>query len=157
MAVDNYDELLRQATEIAQHILGGQGNDANRSSWLQIMHLVEQLTSTEAKIVALLNYAMQDETISLDYLTNQGFPGRVTESLYGLRPLEAESYEEYLDRVMSSPISLEVKIATMSSHLAQVKQQTPHSDDQSKQVAKQESVLKRLKAALEWHMGRTIY
>ncbi|AFY71344.1 hypothetical protein Pse7367_3095 [Thalassoporum mexicanum PCC 7367] len=157
MAANNHDNLLQLATDIAQNALSGQGQPANRADLQQLMGLVEQIDAPEAKIVALLNYAMQDEKITLDYIRSQNFPNQIVEALSALRPLEAESYEEYLDRVMSSPVSLQVKIASMSDHLTQIKSQTPQTDDQVKQVSKQEIILKRLRAALEWHLGRTVY
>jgi hypothetical protein len=157
MVANNHDNLLQLATEIARNAFDGQDNHADPLEYEQIMVVVEQLESRDAKIVALLNFAMQYEQVNLDYFNNQEFPNQITEALYALRPLEAESYEEYLDRVMSNPIALQVKIVTMSHHLEQVKNQTPQTDDQTKQIIKQEIVIKRLNAALEWHLGRTVY
>jgi ABC-type transporter Mla MlaB component len=157
MVANNHNDLLQIATEIARKAFDRQDNQGEQLEFEQIIVIIEQLDSVDAKIVALLNHAMQNAQINLDYLNNQGFPSQITEALFALRPLEAESYEEYLDRVMSSPIALQVKIVAMRHHLDQVKNQTPKTDDQSKQVIKQEIVLKRLSAALEWHMGRTVY
>jgi len=104
----------------------------------------------------VLHDAVEDSDLTIEQLVSQGFPATVTDSIAAITKIEGESYEEYLERVMSNPLALQVKVADMTHNLDLTRIAKPTAKDFAR-IEKYQEVIKRLKAALDWHLGRSMY
>ncbi len=156
MVANTYEKLLDLAIQIARTAHAGQVDKAGKPYIEHPLAVMQQVGSPEGQVVAVLHDAVEDSDLTIAQLTEQGFPQLITDAIAAITKLEAESYEEYLDRVMSDPLALEVKIADVTHNLDLSRIAHPTEAD-FKRIAKYEVVLKRLKAALDWHLGRSSY
>jgi len=156
METVDYDQLLDLAISIAHQAHAGQLDKAGHPYIDHPLAVMEQVDTLAAKIVAVLHDAVEDSDLTIEQLVSQGFPATVTDSIAAITKIEGESYEEYLERVMSNPLALQVKVADMTHNLDLTRIAKPTAKDFAR-TEKYQEVIKRLKAALDWHLGRSMY
>lgn len=156
MISSTYEQLLERAILIAQTAHAGQVDKAGQPYIEHPLAVMHQVESPDAKIVAVLHDVVEDSEITIAYLAEQGFSEDVIAAIAAITKQDGESYEEYLDRVMSNPLALRVKIADMTHNLDLSRIPNPTAADH-KRIEKYKVILPRLKAALEWHLGRNTY
>lgn len=152
----DYDKLLELAIQIAQKAHEGQLDKAGHPYIDHPLAVMEQADSVEGKIVSVLHDAVEDSDLTIADLIAQGFPPEVIDAIAAITKLEDEVYEQYLERVMCNPLALKVKIADMTHNLDISRIANPTKADLAR-IEKYKEVIKRLRAALDWHLGRDTY
>ena len=71
-----------------------------------------------AQVVAWLHDVLEDTSLSATDLSEAGIPADLVECVCLLTKTPQTTYEEYLDKISTSPTATKVKIADMLSNLA---------------------------------------
>lgn len=147
MAELDWRELSAAAIALAHRAHGGQVDKGGHPYIGHPLRVMAAVGDGEAQIVAVLHDAIEDSDLSLADLTAAGFPALIIEALDAITKRAGEPYEAYLQRVMTHPLALRVKIADMEDNcdLSRISQPTAQDYDR---LAKYQSILPRLKAAL---------
>ncbi|MCH6258398.1 hypothetical protein MLD52_17695 [Puniceicoccaceae bacterium K14] len=72
----------------------------------------------KARVVAWLHDVIEDSEIDAEELKKRGIPDDCVEAVVLLTKTDATAYDEYLEKIASSPLATMVKIADMISNLA---------------------------------------
>lgn len=140
-------ELLNQAIALAHQAHAGQVDKGGHPYIGHPLRVMAAVEDGEAKIVAVLHDAIEDTDLTLADLGDRGFPPQIIQALDAITKREGESYETYLQRVITNPLALGVKIADMEDNCDLSRIAQPTAKDHAR-LAKYQSILPRLKAAL---------
>ncbi len=152
----NYETLLATAITIASKAHEGQVDKAGQPYIQHPLAVMAQVDSPEAKIVAVLHDTLEDSDFTVDDLVSAGFTPEIISAVQAITKHPDESYEEYLDRVMSNPLAMTVKIADVSHNMDLTRITNPTEADYQR-LARYEVILQRLRAAQQWQLGRSAY
>ena len=76
-------------------------------------HLAEQMTDETSTVCALLHDVVEDTPITIEELSQMGFPTRVTEVVSLLTHDPAVPYFDYIAAIATDPIAKVVKLADL--------------------------------------------
>ncbi|MFN5854677.1 MAG: GTP pyrophosphokinase [Pseudanabaenaceae cyanobacterium] len=152
----NYETLLATAITIATQAHEGQTDKAGQPYIQHPLAVMARVDSPEAKIVAVLHDSLEDSNLVAQDLVDAGFTPEIVAAVQAITKRPGESYEEYLDRVMSNPLAMTVKIADVSHNMDITRIANP-TDADYQRLARYEVVLQRLQAAQQWQLGRSVY
>lgn len=116
-SLTDYTRLLNLAIAIAHKAHTNQVDKAGRAYILHPLTVMAQMDTVESKIVAVLHDAIEDSELTIDQLTEQGFPQLITEAILAISKFDGELYADYLVRVMSNAIARKVKIADVTHNM----------------------------------------
>ena len=108
---------LERAIEIAVEAHKGQKDKAGMPYVLHPLRLMFKMESNNEKIAALLHDVVEDSDWTLDDLKKEGFNSDVIEAVSLLTRDEKDSYDEFVQKTVSNPISKNVKIADINDNL----------------------------------------
>ena len=108
---------LERAIEIAVEAHKGQKDKAGMPYVLHPLRLMFKMESNNEKIAALLHDVVEDSDWTLDDLKKEGFNSDVIEAVSLLTRDEKDSYDEFIQKAVSNPISKNVKIADINDNL----------------------------------------
>jgi (p)ppGpp synthase/HD superfamily hydrolase len=117
---------IEDAIAIAAHAHKGQFDKSGAPYFLHPLRIMTRMTSETAMIVAVLHDVVEDtrenppeSKWTFDRLREAGFTAEVIEALDGVtdRKGSGESYEEFVERAASNPISRAVKIADLEDNM----------------------------------------
>lgn len=145
---EKMEQLLERAIAIAHQAHRDQLDKGGHPYIGHPLRVMAQMTTIEAKIVAVLHDAIEDSDLSLVDLTAQGFPPSLCRALDALTKREGEAYTAYLDRVMANPLALQVKIADMTDNCDRTRIPHPTAKDEAR-LQRYHHTLPRLQAALQ--------
>lgn len=77
-------------------------------------HLVEQMTTEETTVVALLHDVVEDAGVTLDELRDMGFDKQVIDAIALMTHDKAVPYLEYVTKIRQDPIAKAVKRADLA-------------------------------------------
>ncbi|MEG3967559.1 MULTISPECIES: HD domain-containing protein [unclassified Microcoleus] len=143
-----YESLLQRAIAIAAKAHDGQVDKAGNPYLDHPLFVMENVTSIEQKIVAVLHDAVEDSELTLEQLRSEGFPEVIVSAIEAITKIEGEAYPAYLERVIANPIALAVKIADVTHNLDIRRIANPTEAD-FQRLAKYKKVLHQLRAALK--------
>jgi len=143
-----YESLLQRAIAIAAKAHEGQVDKAGNPYLDHPLAVMENVNSIEEKIVAVLHDAVEDSELTLEQLRSEGFPEVLVSAIAAITKIEGEAYATYLDRVMTNPIALRVKIADVTHNLDLRRIANPTEAD-FQRIDKYKKVLSQLRAALK--------
>jgi (p)ppGpp synthase/HD superfamily hydrolase len=108
---------LERAIEIAAQVHTGQVDKAGQPYILHPLRLMLAVSSTEARMAAVLHDVVEDSegAVTLETLRAEGFSGDVVAAVEALtkRKDEENDYEAFIRRVAPNPIAREVKLADL--------------------------------------------
>jgi (p)ppGpp synthase/HD superfamily hydrolase len=114
---------LKLAIEIAAKAHAGQ-YDKQEQPYIQhpiaVMWAVEAF-GDEAKMVAVLHDVVEDTSVTLDDLRQQGIPEVVVVAVDAISKRKGESYETYLSRVQENDLAFKVKVEDIKHNLSRMK------------------------------------
>lgn len=148
-------KMLSKAILIAVNAHNGQVDKAGEPYILHPLRLMLSRTREEEKICAVLHDVIEDTSITLDYLREQGFSEEVLAALGALTRRAEESYDEFISRVISNKTACHVKLADLSDNMDLSRIDNPTEVDR-KRVEKYRKASERIIEALE-EMGDTEY
>ena len=108
---------IGRAIEIAVEAHKGQKDKAGMPYVLHPLRLMFKMESNNEKIAALLHDVVEDSDWTLDDLKKEGFNSDVIEAVSLLTRDEKDSYDEFVQKTVSNPISKNVKIADINDNL----------------------------------------
>lgn len=107
---------LERALHIAVQAHAGQ-KDKNGAAYIfHPLRVMARCTSPDAKIVALLHDVVEDTDWTFERLESEGFSPAVIAALRLVTHDDGTPYEEYVDRTMTSPVAMEVKLADLEDN-----------------------------------------
>ncbi len=111
------EELLEKAIFIAVNAHHGQKDKANNPYILHPLRVMFKGVTTLEKICGVLHDVVEDTDWTLAGLTEQGFPGEVIAALELLTKGDNESYDHFINRVVTNEIARNVKINDLEDNM----------------------------------------
>lgn len=109
--------LLEKAIFIAVTAHKGQIDKGGNPYILHPIRVMISVKTIEEKIVALLHDVLEDSDITIAQLRNEGFSESTLEAIQLLTKTPGCSYEDYLRRIKSNSLALEIKKADLNDNL----------------------------------------
>ena len=113
----NLMSTLQRAIEIAVEAHKGQTDKAGMPYILHPLRLMFQMKTDNEKIAAVLHDVVEDSDWALDDLKKEKFNNEVIEAVNLLTRDDNDSYDEFVQKAASNPISKAVKIADITDNL----------------------------------------
>lgn len=102
-------DLLAQAIAIAATAHQRQRDRANHPYVLHPLRMMMRGKTDAEKVVAILHDVVEDTDWTLEKLTKVGFPAYIVAALDCLTHRSGESYEEFIDRILTNDLATQVK------------------------------------------------
>jgi (p)ppGpp synthase/HD superfamily hydrolase len=83
---------------------------------LHCIRAMMSVNSLDAKMVAVMHDLVEDTSITLDDLRTKGFSDAVVEAVGLVTHRSDVSYEDYIVRIKTNPLALEVKLADLKDN-----------------------------------------
>lgn len=111
------NDILSKAIVIATELHNGQVDRAKQPYILHPLRVMMNVSSVEAKILAVLHDVKEDCDITDDELVDRGIPLYLVEKLDLLTKKEGEDYFNYILRAKSDELTREVKEADLDDNM----------------------------------------
>lgn len=112
------DELLKKCIEFAQTAHRGQKDKAGADYIGHPLRVMDQMNTTEGKIVAILHDVLEDTCYSVtDLYATLGLPDDLIESLILLTRRKGDNYMTYIQSLTGDPMAVSVKIADLKDNM----------------------------------------
>ena len=134
---------LQRAIEIAVEAHKGQMDKAGMPYILHPLRLMFQMKTDNEKMAAVLHDVVEDSDWTLDDLKKEGFNCEVLKAVSLLTRDDNDSYDEFVQKAASNPISKAVKIADITDNL-DLSRISNVTDKDVARVKKYQRVLKTL-------------
>lgn len=108
-----YTPMTKKAMRIAYDAHHGQLDKTGTPYIFHPFHVAETMTSEAAVIVALLHDVIEDTDITPEALAQEGFSEDILIALSLLTHNPAEDYMDYISRLSTCPLALEVKLGDL--------------------------------------------
>lgn len=108
---------LDDAIKLAHEKHEGQ---VDKGGWPYIYHPLKVMsgcTTLESMIVGVLHDVIEDTDVTIDYFVDNGYSEDIIEALIAITRAPGESYNQYISRVSTSEIAIEVKICDLTHNL----------------------------------------
>lgn len=109
--------MLEKAILIATSAHKGQTDKAGEPYILHLLRVMFSRKSEAERICAVLHDVIEDTDITLEYLRNEGFSEEVLSVLDALTKRNGETYDEFIDRIISNKIACHVKLADLCDNM----------------------------------------
>ncbi len=84
---------------------------------LHPLRLMLRADGEEARIIALLHDTVEDTAITLEQLREEGFSETVLTVLDRLTHRPEHSYQEYIERVLTHPLAVRIKLLDLADNM----------------------------------------
>ncbi len=108
---------LEHAIGLAVEIHRGQVDKVGRPYILHPLRVMFRLETELEQIVGVLHDVVEDSELTLSDLRRMGYPEVVIIALDGVTKREDESYEAFINRSQTNPVSSRVKLADLEDNL----------------------------------------
>lgn len=109
---------LERAIEIARQAHAGQVDKGGADYIGHPLRVMERGEDEEQKIVGVLHDVVEDSDWTFEMLEEEGFSDRIVDALRCItKQSEYEDYDAFISRVMTSPLSLKVKLYDLEDNL----------------------------------------
>lgn len=146
MTHSNLYELLEKAIRIAVNAHFGQTDKAGYPYILHPLRVMNACRSTDQKIVAVLHDTLEDTSITSSSLLEEGFPEYIVNAISLLTKREAEPYNIFIERILSCPLAVSVKIEDIKDNM-DTSRLPELGDDDLKRLNKYAEALETLRNA----------
>jgi (p)ppGpp synthase/HD superfamily hydrolase len=107
---------LTQAIILAAKQHEGQTDKAGNPYIFHSMRLMLRAVQEEEQIVAVLHDTIEDTSLTLDDLRQEGFTETIVEAVDSLSRRKKESYEEFILRIKQNPLARRVKVLDLQDN-----------------------------------------
>ncbi|MBO5435900.1 HD domain-containing protein [bacterium] len=76
-------------------------------------HVAEQMKDETTTVIALLHDVVEDTPVTLDDLSEYGFPQEIIDAIDIMTHKPEQTYTQYIDRIATNPLAITVKIADL--------------------------------------------
>lgn len=108
---------LERAIELAVIHHKGQRDKAGQPYILHPLRVMLRCQGEEAQMVAVMHDLLEDTPVTADMLRQEGFSETVLRGLDGVTRRPDESYEQFVARAKTDPLSRQVKLADLEDNL----------------------------------------
>lgn len=141
--------MLNKAIEIATKAHNGQVDKGGKP---YIQHPLRVLQCCESeiepvKICAVLHDVIEDTNVSFDDLMDEGFSDEVLDALKCLTRIQGESYNQFIDRILTNEIACKVKLCDLIDNM-DLSRIPNHTNKDKQRNVKYIVALNRIKAKL---------
>lgn len=111
--------LLEKSIIIATKAHSGQFDKGGSPYILHPLRVMLSLDNAEDRIVGILHDVLEDTSITLQHLEDNGFLGEIEilDALVSITRKSNESYKDFILRVKLNPIALRVKLADLRDNM----------------------------------------
>lgn len=111
--------LLEKSIIIATKAHSGQFDKGGSPYILHPLRVMLSLDNDEDRIVGILHDVLEDTSITLQHLEDNGFLGEIEilDALVSITRKSNESYKDFILRVKLNPIALRVKLADLKDNM----------------------------------------
>lgn len=134
--------MLEKAIELAYIAHNGQVDKGGKPYIEHPLRVMNNVETTEQKIVAVLHDAIEDSDLTLEDLKLAGFSNLIIEAIDAITKRSVEKRQDYLDRVISNPIALRVKIVDMTDNADISRISQPTDKDKERTIIYKKNILK---------------
>ncbi|CAA9391623.1 Guanosine-3',5'-bis(Diphosphate) 3'-pyrophosphohydrolase [uncultured Leptolyngbya sp.] len=142
------NQLLGRAVAIAATAHQNQLDKANAPYILHPLRLLLRGQTPLEQIVAVLHDVVEDSDWTLEQLAAEGFPSEVIAALDCLTRRSDESYNEFIDRVLTNSLAMRVKRYDLEDNMTLTRMTVLTAKD-TERLQRYHSVYQRLLKALE--------
>jgi len=111
------ERTLEKAILIAVNAHMGQKDKSGSPYILHPLRVMQNVDTTEAKIVAVLHDVVENTDVTFDDLIEANIPKHLVITLRLLTHNENLSYEEYIEKLAENPLAVKVKLADMKDNM----------------------------------------
>ena len=109
---------LQRAIEIAKKAHAGQVDKAGKEYIFHPLRVMEMGKTETEKIVGILHDVIEDTSITIEDLTNEGFSQEILDALLCITKLSNdENYDHFISRVLTNPLATKVKINDLKDNM----------------------------------------
>jgi len=108
---------LDMAIALASQAHLGQKDKGGSVYILHPLRVMMQMEYEDAKIVAVLHDVVEDSAFTFDDLKNEGFSDDILDALRCLTKKQGETYENFIERVLTNRLATDVKIADIKDNM----------------------------------------
>ena len=127
-----YTELTKKAMKVAYDAHSGQTDKSGLPYIFHPIHLAEQMQDEISACVAVLHDVIEDTSISIFDLREEGFPEDVLDALLLLTHADGSPYMSYIRAIKTNPVATTVKIADLKHNMDLSRLSESSIDDKAK-------------------------
>lgn len=139
---------LEKAIALAAKHHEGQTDKAGKPYIFHLLKVMMDVEKNNEMIVAVLHDILEDTSVTIDDLKNQGFSNQILSSITSLTKLSDESYDNFIDRVCLDPLAAKVKLADLC-HNRDIKRLANITDKDVKRLCKYDKAYAKIYKTLK--------
>lgn len=127
--------MLNKAIEMAAKAHAGQLDKGGKPYILHPLRVMMNFCDDNdeaAQICAILHDVVEDTSITLDDLRKEGFSGEVIAALDCLTKREDESYDDFINRILTNELACKVKNGDLADNMDLTRIKNPTAEDQER-------------------------
>ena len=136
--------MFEKALEIAAKAHKGQTDKSGEPYIGHLLRVMQMGKTSDEKICGLLHDLAEDTDWKFEDLKNEGFSDTIINALKCLTKTGNESYDQFIDRVLSNTLAMRVKLNDLTDNM-DVKRLESLKEEDSKRLNKYLRAYRRLK------------
>ena len=120
---------IERAIAIASAAHAGQFDKAGQPYIFHPLRVMFRVSSAHAQIAAVLHDVVEDSSVTLEQLAQQGFAPEVLQAILALTKLPGETRLQAAQRAAADPVAREVKLADNAENMDLSRIPTPSEKD----------------------------
>lgn len=113
----NHRDLLPVAIALAVGVHGGVVGKDGTPYILHPLRLMMKASGYAEQIVAVLHDAVEDTALTLQELTDKGFPYDIVSAVGAVTKKPGEDYEAFIERIAADPLAARVKLLDLYDNI----------------------------------------
>ena len=109
--------MLEKAISIAVEAHRGQIDKAGKPYILHPLRVMNMGKTEEEMICGVLHDVIEDTPVSIEMLREEGFSSDILKALDAISRHDDETYEEYIDRVITEDLAIRVKLHDLKDNM----------------------------------------
>ena len=135
--------IIEKSLEISLKAYCGQKDKAGETYILHPLRIMAKMQTDEERSAALLHDVIEDSDYTAEDLFSEGIPKNVIEAVELLSKQDGDSYEEFVDRVLTNPLAAKIKKADIEDNIDILRLNSVTEKD-LKRIAKYHKAWKKL-------------
>ncbi|WP_434779450.1 hypothetical protein [Neisseria sp. Ec49-e6-T10] len=111
------EKPIEVALQLALDAHKGQVDKGGQAYILHPLRLMMRFSDETMQIISLLHDVVEDSDITLEQIAQLGFDQTIIDALNVLTKKEQEPYEQFIQRVSTNRLAIQVKIADLKDNL----------------------------------------
>jgi (p)ppGpp synthase/HD superfamily hydrolase len=111
------DHLLETAIRLAAKVHKGQVDRYGKPYILHVMRVMMRGHDFDEQVLGALHDVLERSDLTVEDLARKGFSPRVLKALGHISRIPAETYEQYIDRVVQDNLAIRVKLHDLADKM----------------------------------------